>query len=148
MQYAIINGRIHELLAGITFYSIYSHLNWVMWQWCTAIESCLPPGWPPRALQIWSENERGVLQRVDGLKDLTEMLQLHSSVPSIWVGMEAAEEVRASWMIIAGAEHRRNTETHVETCVQTCTNSCRFILPHKAPQHACWCTPHWANYLN
>lgn len=60
MQYAIINGRTHELLVEITFYSIYSHLNWVetlMWQWCTAIESCLPLGWPPRAVQMWSENE-------------------------------------------------------------------------------------------
>lgn len=54
MQYAIMSGRTPELLAGITFYSIYSHLNWVetlMRQWCTAIESCLPPGWLPRAVQ-------------------------------------------------------------------------------------------------
>lgn len=154
MQYAIINGRTHELLAGITFYSIYSHLNWVetlMRQWYTATESCLPPGWPPRDVQMWSEIESrysaagGRSERSDGNAQAALLpavyLSAHGSCRS---GDGQLNDHR--WCQTQ-AQHRAEA-THVESCVQTRTNSYRYIMSREAAQRACWCASHGANYLN
>lgn len=135
MQYAIMSGRTPELLAGITFYSIYSHLNWVetlMRQWCTAIESCLPPGWPPQAAQMWSKREKaGTLRLVKGLKKSDRnahavLLPAFYLSPHGSSGRGDGQLNDRHWCRIQA--QRRAEATHVETCVQTCTNSHGFIL--------------------
>lgn len=140
MQYAIINGRTHELLAGITFYSIYSHLNWVetlMRQWCTAPESCLPPGWPPWVIQMWSENESrysaagGRSERSDRNAQAALLRAVYPSVHAScrrgdgqlndhrWCGKEAQHQAEA---------------THVETCMH------RLLQIHTVTRSSTACT--------
>lgn len=148
MQYAIINGRTHELLAGITFYSIYSHLNWVgtlMQQWCTAMESCPPPGWPPQAVQMgnsaaggWSEK---IWQKCSSCTPLCRLSECTWTLRKRW---RRANDHR--WCGTQ-AQHRAEA-THVETCVQTCTNSFNTYCCAKPRSVHADVHPHGANYLN
>lgn len=153
MQYAIINGRTHELLAGITFYSIYSHLNWVetlMRQWCTAIESCLPPGWPPRAVQMWSENESRY-SAAGGWSERSDRKAQAALLPAVCLSARrSCGRGDGQRMIITGAEHRRNTapRRHMlrPACRHAQTPSDTYCCSKPHSVHAD-VHPHGANYL-